>query len=399
MFLENSGGYLDQLERAGVREAESIRRHGTAVLTARLSQAAAATVLSGRAGLEEGTDDRGLRVLRSHSPLHSPKLDWTVVAEISAWEAFAPVRALQLRVLGLGLLIALVFLLAAGWLATSVTRPVVALASGARRLGSGDFGTRVFVETSDEIGQLAASFNRMAEDLEKTTVSKRDLEVLAGKLLTAQEQERSRIARELHDDVTQRIAAIAIEAGRIERMPPEPPEPWRTTVSRIKHQLAQLSDDVHRVSWSLHPATLEDLGLQAAIESECRRFFERGGPPVELIFGNLPDKLPRQITLALFRIVQEALRNIERHAAAEDATIRLEQYGKEVHLEIRDSGHGFDRAALDWRPGLGLASMEERVRLCNGRFRVESRPTAGTTISVTVPLKETDEEAKNSAGR
>jgi two-component system sensor histidine kinase DegS len=117
------------------------------------------------------------------------------------------------------------------------------------------------------------------------------------------------------------------------------------------------------------------------------------------VCGNLPEKLPRDATLTVFRIVQEALRNIERHAAADEATIRLDHDGSFVRLEIRDSGRGFDRTVPGWRAGLGLASMEERVRLCDGQFHVDSVPGKGTKISVSIPIGETDEEAEDSPGR
>jgi signal transduction histidine kinase len=264
-----------------------------------------------------------------------------------------------------------------------VTRPVLALAEGAQRLGHRDFDTRLPVNSTDEIGQLAESFNRMAEDLARTTVSKEELERLAGRLITAQEDERRRLARELHDDLTQRLAAIAIEAGRLERLAQGEPA---AGLARIKQQMARISDDIHDLSRSLHPASLEELGLTAAIETECRAFFERGGPPVDFEARDRFDDIPQQTRLALYRIVQEALRNILKHAAAESVEIILERHPAEVHLTIRDQGRGFDRRSPDWRAGVGLASMEERTRLLSGRFLVTSVPGQGTKIDVWLPL-------------
>lgn len=329
---------------------------------------------------EMAADLEGRQRLCSHARLRVPGLDWALMAEIDADEAFAPVRDLQLRILLIGSLIAVVFLVAAAWLARSVTEPVLALAKAAHRFGQRDFSVRLPVERKDEIGELADSFNRMAEELERTTVSKSELEELAGRLITAQEDERQRIARELHDDITQRLAAIAIDAGTVEQSA-DPPR-LQEGLARVKLQMAQLARDIHGLSRRLHPKLLDDLGLVAAIEAECRAFFERGGAPVRFTAGGDWSALPKPAALALFRIVQESLRNIEKHAGAEEVSIRLQREADSAHLIVEDNGRGFSER----RPGLGLASMEERARLLAGRFRVDSAPGAGTKVEVWLPI-------------
>jgi signal transduction histidine kinase len=319
------------------------------------------------------------------APLNIAGLEWALIAEIDAAEALKAVAELRTEVLVTGILLASVFFFVAQWLANSVTRPVLALSQSAKRLGGGDFGIRIPVESHDEIGELAASFNRMAENLERTTVSKEDLEVLAGRLINAQEDERSRLARELHDDLTQRLAAVAIEVGRLEKIPPDDPERWGQRLAALKRQIMRLSDDVHGLSRRLHPSTLDDLGLVAALESECRSFFQRGGPPVDFHSQDSFDSLPKDVQLGLYRIVQEGLRNIYKHAQAETVSIRLSHGEDGVKLEIRDDGRGFDSSLPGWRRGLGLASMEERARLLGGRFAVRSRPGEGTLVEVTLP--------------
>jgi signal transduction histidine kinase len=225
----------------------------------------------------------------------------------------------------------------------------------------------------------------MVVELEKTTASKSDLERLAGRLITSQEDERRRVARELHDDLSQRLAALAIEAGRLEQLAEGVNEELRAGFARVKKQVAALSDDVHGISRGLHPAMLEDLGLETAIEVEARAFFERGGAPVELEAGSMPSALSADAKLALYRIVQESLRNVQKYADADSVHISLFQDGEAVALRIRDDGRGFDRASKGFRPGLGLASMEERVRLLGGTLRVESSPGKGTLIEVKIP--------------
>jgi PAS domain S-box-containing protein len=584
-----------------------------------------------------------------------PDLNWTVVAQIESEEAFAPVAALRWRILWPALLVAVLMFVAARVLASRVTKPVLTLAEGARMLGQRHFGVRLPVASEDEIGQLALSFNRMAEDLENTTVSRRELdrilnsllnavfvidaasaatvhdvldapvrranraaldllgyllndlekvpfrsilvgaedewehrvrrildegrlpaleaaladkhgtsvpvllaaswladepgrqpgivfiaqdiaewkltqdklrrmskvfmdatdpivvtasdgrisdcnaeaervygwsrgeldgtritvlfptgkraelsdllrrclrgepirnvetvqvdrrgreipalvtlslltgqggevagvaaitkditerkqaeqtlrqkqqelEALTARLLTAQEEERSRLARELHDDLTQRLAAVAIEVGRLERIAHEDTHLWASRVEKIKQQMADLSKDVHGMSRRLHPSTLDDLGLVAAIESECRAFFERGGPPVELSADETLDALPRPVQSALYRIVQESLRNILKHSDADEVRIELRRTAEDAQLRIFDNGQGFDRTSADSRGGIGLASMEERARLIGGRFLIRSSAGAGTEVLVTVPSGMGNEEAESTAG-
>ncbi len=368
----------DRLGRSGrlaIVGPDSTLRSGNSILRERVANM--------RWHLEEtemSSDLHGRQRLCSHARLGITGLDWALLAEIDADEAFAPVRSLQMRILLIGALIAIAFLGAAAWLARSVTEPVLALARAAHRFGRRDFSFRLPGQRRDEIGELATSFNRMAEELERTTVSKSELEELAGRLITAQEDERQRIARELHDDITQRLAAIAIDAGTLGRS--AEPSRLQEGLERVKSQMAQLARDIHGLSRRLHPKLLDDLGLVAAIGAECRALFERGGPPVE--FSPLGDftAVPKPVALSLFRIVQESLRNIEKHAAAEQVTIRLQRDGAFAHLTVQDDGRGF----AERRPGLGLASMEERARSLAGRFQVQSQPGSGTKVEVWLPL-------------
>jgi len=390
--LEDPVAYVESLEAAGVGVARTaaIRRHGTAILNMVVAPDLASRV-SGPRGTELGVDTRGVAVLRSHAPISVAGLDWAVVAEIEAAEALAPIRALQIRILGIGGLVSLAFFATAAWLARSVTTPVLALAHGVRRLEQRDFGARVSVSGNDEIGELAQAFNRMAQRLEQTTVSKAELEVLAGRLITAQEDERRRLARELHDDITQRMAALSIEAGLLEQAATgEPDTSTRAGLSRVRAQLAALSTDIHQLSRRLHPATLDDLGLATAIEAEARAFFERGGPPVEVVVSGQFDDLGPGVRLAIYRIVQESLHNVLKHAEAEQVRLELSRQLQEIVLRVEDDGRGFSRTMPGWRHGLGLASMEERVRLLGGRLTVESLPGVGTTIEVHVPATGAD---------
>lgn len=370
--------------------AENVQTRTGAGRTAVLNISVGQEVAHGKRATTTGVGFHGIPVLRSQAPVHYEGLHWTVVSEIDSREALAPVVALQYRVLRIGIVIAALFFLAAGWLARSVTQPVVSLAENVGRLGHNTLGLQVPVESSDEVGRLTVAFNRMSEDLRQTTVSKAELEVLAGRLISAQEKERSRIARELHDDLTQRLAAVAIEAGRLEKLPEASGNDLRAGYGRLKQQMARIAEDIHGLSRRLHPAILDDLGLKAAVEAECRGIFERGGPFVDFASEGDWSQVSRDAQLALYRIVQESLRNVQRHSGATEVVLKLRAGEGMVSAEIRDNGRGFDRLAPGWRPGLGLASMEERAHLLNGTFHVTSAVGQGTTVRVSLPEKSAD---------
>ena len=221
------------------------------------------------------------------------------------------------------------------------------------------------------------------------SVSRNEARQLAGRLLTAQEDERRRLAREMHDDISQRLATTAIAAGKVELQLP-PRDASRESVASLKEELIVLSDDVHRISRQLHPAILDDLGLEDAIRSECGRFAEREEMAVGFHCGRLPESLPKDIAPCMYRVAQEALRNIAKHSQADRIEIVLNADLEFLNLEVRDFGRGFDPATARCQPGLGLASMEERVRLVGGEITIASAPGEGTSIAVRIPLSEED---------
>jgi signal transduction histidine kinase len=239
------------------------------------------------------------------------------------------------------------------------------------------------------VGEVIANALAHARSDETLCASREEARHLAGRLLTAQEDERKRLAREMHDDVSQRLAATAIEAGKLEQQFPMA-DPLRAAMEGLKGHLIALSDDVHRISRQLHPSILDDLGLEDAIRSECDRFADREGVAIRFHCGDLPDMLPKDIALCLYRIAQEALRNVSKHAHSDRVELLLNADPEFIHLEVRDFGRGFRLDEVRGQPGLGLASMEERVRLAGGKITISSVPGKGTSIAVRVPLLEED---------
>jgi PAS domain S-box-containing protein len=207
---------------------------------------------------------------------------------------------------------------------------------------------------------------------------------MAGRLIAAQEGERRRIARELHDDLTQRLAVLAIEVGKLERQP-DGAEPVAAKLGGLRGQIVKLSEDVHRLSRRLHPSILDDLGLADALRSECAVFQEREGIEVRYRAEDVPADLPRDVSLTLYRIAQEGLRNAVRHSGAKRLEVSLTGCCADVLLTVDDDGKGFDRYERNGRAGIGLACMEERARLIGAELSIHSAPEKGTTVSVLVP--------------
>jgi PAS domain S-box-containing protein len=223
---------------------------------------------------------------------------------------------------------------------------------------------------------------RAEENLRASHKGQREL---ASRLLHAQEEERRRIAREMHDDWTQRLAVLAIDASRVEQQLGSG-HPSLASLAALRERLVSLSEDVHALSRQLHPSILDDLGLADALLSECASFTRRESITVDYHPGGVPQRLPRDVALCVYRVAQEALRNIARHARVTEARVSLVGSGQELLLVVEDEGVGFDPAAVRSQPALGLSSMEERVRLIQGELTIRSEPGQGTTVAVRVPL-------------
>ena len=218
--------------------------------------------------------------------------------------------------------------------------------------------------------------------------NREELRALAARLLRAQEEERRRVSRELHDDVSQKLAMLMLDIETLERNLPLPHLQILEQLRSFRERAAELSDDARNLAYRLHPSILEDLGLAVAMRSYTSDFAAREGIQVRLR-QNLPGTLSQEVASCLYRVTQESLRNAAKHAGTPRVSVTLTGSTHCIRLSVRDWGTGFDPETLkSGRSGLGIIGMEERVRLVNGTFSLRSRPGYGTQVVVRLPIRE-----------
>ena len=208
---------------------------------------------------------------------------------------------------------------------------------------------------------------------------------LSTRLMSANEDERRRLARDLHDDFSHRLARLSLDAAQLERAEPQSHDAPRI-LHHVRQELSHLAQDIHDVSHRLHPTTLEDLGLADALRTECDQLSRSSALRIDVEVEQLPKHLPAEIALCAFRIAQEALRNVSRHAQASVVNVEARVLDHSLSVAVRDNGIGFDAEGQREAVGLGHASMRERARLLGGAIKIESVPGLGTSVQASLPL-------------
>ncbi|MFH1169686.1 MAG: HAMP domain-containing protein [Chloroflexota bacterium] len=344
---------------------------------------------------------------------------WSVAVRQAASEALAPVRSMGQRfiIFGLASLFIALFL---GWgMARSMVRPISRLTTAAQRISQGNLSQPIPPLGSDEIGELSRSFDTMRVELKrlldeiqewnraleaKVEERTRQLEAsyreierkeaargeLLRKVLSAQEEERKRIARELHDETSQSLVGLVMRLEAAMAIPGMADGNLRDKLSDIKALAVRTIDNVHKIIFDLRPSVLDDLGLLSALRWYASNRLENLGIKTRIEVTGEEIKLPPQIEIALFRITQEALNNIARHARAQNVVLSVEYKDSSIRIEVEDDGIGFDVDAVSLKPdkvqGVGLLGMKERIMLLGGDFDIESQPGGGTRLTVEVNL-------------
>ncbi len=241
---------------------------------------------------------------------------------------------------------------------------------------------------------LAAVVRERRVAVEELKKAHSELQEFVPRLIAAQEQEKQRIARELHDDVVQRLALLSLELEGVQEDIPDVASELRTRIGALGNQTAQIVDDVQLLSHELHSSKLEYLGIVGATKNFCEEFGERQKVEIDFQSHHLPASLPNELSLSLFRVLQEALRNAAKHSGVKRFEVRLWGSTGEIQLTISDRGAGFDTETAMKSTGLGLTSMQERLRLVHGELSINSQPRGGTTIHARVPFDSSSHSAR-----
>jgi signal transduction histidine kinase len=287
-------------------------------------------------------------------------------------------------------LVSLVGITAAASLTWVLTRPILRLAQAAQAVGRGDLAQRVPRWANDEIGDLAESFNNMTEVLAKAEEGRAEREQLRARyvsgVIVAQEEERKRIARELHDDTSQSLTSLLVGMKALSDECDSPA--LRQRAEDLRGVAGRTLDEVHNLALQLRPSVLDDLGLPAALERYVHDCNRRYNLQIDLaVHGLDAQRLPPEVETALYRIAQESVTNIARHAQARTASILIERRNGSVQIIIEDDGRGFDPAtAGKAERRLGLYGIRERAELLGGKLTIESAPGYGTSLFVKIPL-------------
>lgn len=264
--------------------------------------------------------------------------------------------------------------------------PLERLQEAVNRVRQGQIDVRVAVgSVSDEqFDRLAETFNQMLSEHERHA---EQMQQLSRQILQAQEEERQRLARELHDEAAQALTSLLVHLRLLERA--HEPEKAQQNIQKLRELTAQALEEVRRVALDLRPTILDDLGLGAALEWRVDEFTQASGIQAKIQVAGLEQRLPRDVELVFYRVGQEALSNIGRHAQAQNVTIALRQEDRTLSLEVIDDGVGFNPTSTPSRRPrtLGLLGMRERLAMINGTLTIESVLGEGTRVLACAPLK------------
>ena len=286
-----------------------------------------------------------------------------------------------------------VSLAASSFLTWILTRPVLDLVDATQAVAHGDFSSRVQRWANDEIGDLALAFNQMTDELELLDEIRREREQLRRDLLEgvihAQEEERRRIARELHDSTSQSLTSLKVYLSTLENS-------CECLVSSPQYHnmtkvLDQTLDEVHNLAIQIRPAVLDDLGLSAALEHYLEDWRNHNKITIDYTIHTGDQRLPAAVETAVYRIVQESLTNIIRHAEAQSVSVLVERRQNDVIAVVEDDGIGFDSSHITTNNRLGLLGIRERTEILGGNFAVEAEPNQGTSLFIRIPIVAGDE--------
>ena len=403
-FIQDPDYYLKQLETAGVdrTKIQDIKRSNSSILIQEVRTDASNEALRGISNTKIIKDYRGVQVLSSYMPLVISGLNWIILAEIDTKEAFASITFLQENLVMIGLFILLLGGIMAVFISRSVIKPVLSLTDTVKKFSIGDLSSRAKVYADDELGLLAATFNKMADEIMQQTTrlktelsTRKEIEVeleysreklsrLSTYLQAAREDERKMIAREIHDELGQALNTLKLRIAMLrDDIPDGDPQPI-IKISQINELIDNVITVVKKLITELRPQLLDDLGLSAAIEWYVSEFEKNSGIKCFIFFENEQFSFNPDLNISIFRVIQESLTNVAKHSRATKVDISYYETENSLTFSIIDNGIGIKPENLSGSHSFGIIGMKERIKYWQGDISFTGKDT-GTTITVTIP--------------
>ncbi|PLX22360.1 MAG: hypothetical protein C0600_16650 [Ignavibacteria bacterium] len=410
-FIEHREDYLKLIGQLGGDPdmIEQMRDRRTSVLLQEVRTEATAAALRGETHTRIIRDYRGVPVLSSFTPLHLQDLSWVLLSEIDEVEALRSVYELREQLILSGLMI-LLFAIALGFIISQgITRPITALTRTAEMFGRGELDERAEVGNRDEIGLLASTLNTMAEKtkfhtarLEDEIGERRNAEQrlqrsedqfrnLSRHLQSVREEERKSVAREIHDELGQRLTSLKLHLSLLREDLPALETGGEQRFQYLLEDIDTTIQSVKRIISQLRPGLLDDLGLTAAIEWQAEEFQKRTGIACRLTIDPPDILVDQDRSTAIFRIFQETLTNITRHAQADRVDVTFRAFDSALELLVQDNGRGITESDIERSDSFGVMGMRERAHYFGGSVTMTGSRERGTTVIVHIPCAQSSE--------
>ena len=407
-YIQDSIAYFKKLHEIGTEDSTitKIRFQHTSILIQSAKTIASANALNGQTATKQIKDYRGVDVVSSYAPINIAGLQWVIITEIDEREAFASIYALRENLVLLGVLITLLALIVSLLLARNIAKPMNSVTKAIEQYSVGNLSYRNSLSSQDEFGVLGNTLNDMAEKILESTISLQNeisqhkqteielikseaaLRNLTAHLHMVREGERKGIAREIHDELGQSLNALKIKLSLMKSDLKESSVSLELCDEMIE-MINVTIKSVKKIITELRPQLIDDLGLVAAIEWQIKEFARTTGTHCELIASSENIPLENEKAISVFRILQEALTNIARHAQATHVDVVLSDTDDLLELSVVDNGIGMTQQITSETISYGLIGMRERALYCKGNLSIDSIAGKGTTITLKIPKSET----------
>ena len=354
-----------------------------AIMKTKVNTPGVRNALDGKTGTAIFPDYRGTEVISSYAPLRIANLNWAILAEIDFREAMIPIHDLRNKFLFLGVLISSLLFILAWFLSRWISRPIIELSKASRMLGEGESPQIVKVDSNDEISDLARQFNEMAKKINEQKQNLRLARIRSLRsMIDGQEKERQRLSRELHDSLGQMLIALKLKYQS---------EAEDSASTELLALIDKTIEETRRLSYDLKPAELDEFGLISALERLCKTGENIGKLNIRLDTESLPESMGRKFQTYIYRMIQEGLNNIIKHAKAQNAEIIFQTIDDVLTILIKDDGSGIQNDINDCSRHHGLKNIEDRANILGGETEIKTGKS-GTRLIIRLPLNNKNHE-------